>query len=380
MAEPRRRLDMERWKTFRTRAESVLLVTHGRTGGVQRRVAERALALRAEGVRPIVLWPVASRIGGGRDCVLGNGPEGGTPNLRFSIPSELELLARFLRADRPIRAELHHLIGHDHRLIDLFRQLDIPYEAIIHDYSWFCPRINLVGYARRYCGEPEVAECEVCVADAGTTNDEDIGPRALRERSAHELATASRIVVPSQDVETRMKRHFPGVTAEVIPWEDETELPPPEPTVRVSGNVRRVCVVGAISIEKGYELLLACARDSANRKLNLEFCLVGYSCDNERLIATGHVQITGPYEEHDAVALIRAQQAQLAWLPSLWPETWCYTLTQAWQASLNVVAFDIGAQAERIRRTGRGWLIPLGIQPSTLNNRLLELQTTRRGH
>ena len=141
-----------------------------------------------------------------------------------------------------------------------------------------------------------------------------------------------------------------------------------------------MCVVGAISIEKGYELLLACARDSANRKLNLEFCLVGYSCDNERLIATGHVQITGPYEEHDAVALIRAQQAQLAWLPSLWPETWCYTLTQAWQASLNVVAFDIGAQAERIRRTGRGWLIPLGIQPSTLNNRLLELQTTRRGH
>jgi GT2 family glycosyltransferase len=90
MAEPRRRLDIERWKRIRTREKSVLLVTHGRTGGVQRRVAERAAALRAEGVRPIVLWPVASRVGGGRDCVLGNGPEGGTPNLRFAIPSELK--------------------------------------------------------------------------------------------------------------------------------------------------------------------------------------------------------------------------------------------------------------------------------------------------
>ena len=70
MAEPRRRLDMERWKRIRTREKSVLLVTHGRAGGVQRRVAERAAALRAEGVRPIVLWPAGSRVGGGRDCVL----------------------------------------------------------------------------------------------------------------------------------------------------------------------------------------------------------------------------------------------------------------------------------------------------------------------
>ena len=77
IAEPRRRLDRARWETFRTKAPSVLLVTHGRGGGVQRHVAERAAALRAEGKRPIVLWPVESRQGEGRDCVLGNGPEGG---------------------------------------------------------------------------------------------------------------------------------------------------------------------------------------------------------------------------------------------------------------------------------------------------------------
>jgi GT2 family glycosyltransferase len=375
MAEPRRRLDIERWKRIRTREKSVLLITHGRTGGVQRRVAERAAALRAEGVRPIVLWPVASRVGGGRDCVLGNGPEGGTPNLRFAIPAELKLLGHFLKADRPLRAEVHHLIGHDHRLLDLFRQLDIPYEVIIHDYSWLCPRINLVGPTRRYCGEPDVADCELCVADVGTTNDENIGPRGLRERSAHELGAASRIVVPSKDAATRVERHFPGRQPEVVLWEDETTLPPPNPLARASESVRRVCVVGAISIEKGFEVLLACARDAANRKLNLEFRLVGYSCDDDRLIATRCVHITGRYEEQEAVALIRAQKSQVAWLPSLWPETWCYTLTQAWQAGLNVLAFDIGAQAERIRRTGRGWLIPLGLPASTLNNRLLALQT-----
>ena len=205
-------------------------------------------------------------------------------------------------------------------------------------------------------------------------NDEDIAPRALRERSAQQLAAASHVVVPSQDVATRIQRYFPGVQTDVVAWEDDTTLPGPEPSTRPSPGVRRVCVVGAIGIEKGYEMLLACARDAASRQLKLEFRLVGYSCDDDRLAATGCVQMTGQYEERDAVALIRAQEAELAWLPSVWPETWCYTLTQAWQAGLNVVAFDIGGQAERIRRTGRGWLVPLGLSASALNNRLLELR------
>ena len=376
LSEPRRRLDMERWKTYRTRANSVLLVTHGRAGGVQRRMAERASALRAAGLRPIVLWPVGRRGGTGRDCVLGNGPDGGTPNLRFALPSELHHLARFLKGDRPVRAEVHHLIGHDHALLDLFRLLNIPYEVIIHDYSWICPRVNLVGPKKRYCGEPDVVHCDSCVADAGTTNDEDTSPRALRERSRSELAGATRVIAPSQDVATRMQRHFPQIHPEIVAWEDDAELRSPEPSPVALDGIHRVCVVGGIGVEKGFDVLLACARDAAERKLKLEFCLVGHSLDDARLLATSQVHITGRYEEHEAVSLIRAQRAQLAWLTSLWPETWCYTLTQAWRAGLNVAAFDIGAPAERIRHTGRGWLFPLGMPAPAINNRLLHLART----
>jgi hypothetical protein len=38
-----------------------LVITHTQGGGVQRRVTERAALLRAEGIRPIVLWSVAGR-------------------------------------------------------------------------------------------------------------------------------------------------------------------------------------------------------------------------------------------------------------------------------------------------------------------------------
>jgi GT2 family glycosyltransferase/glycosyltransferase involved in cell wall biosynthesis len=375
MADSRRRLDQERWKTFRSRRKSVLLVTHGRAGGVQRHVAERAALLRAEGLRPIVLWPVASRDGIGRDCVLGNGPEGGTPNLRFAIPGELDLLTRTLKADNPVRAEIHHLIGHDHQLLDLFQRLAVPYEMVIHDYSWLCPRINLVGPGRRYCGEPNLDGCEACILDGGTLNDETVSTGALRERSARELAGASRIVVPSRDVATRLRRYFPQVRPSVTNWEDDGALPPPELPPLSPDGIRRVCIVGAIGIEKGYDVLLACARDAADRKLALRFHLVGHSCDDGRLLATGTVHITGRYEEHEAVDLIRRQQAQLAWLTSIWPETWCYTLTQAWRAGLNVLAFDIGTPADRIRHTGRGRLCPLGLSPQAINRLLMENTT-----
>ena len=373
LAEPRRRLDMERWKTFRTAARSVLLITHGRSGGVRRHVAERAAALRAEGLRPIVIWPVASRDGKGHDCVLGDGPEGGTPNLRFSIPTELDLLTTVLTADNPVRAEVHHLIGHDHRLLDLFRLLAIPYTIVIHDYSWFCPRINLIGGTRRYCGEPDLADCEACIADTGPKNEEDTAPGRLRERSETEMKRASDVIVSSEDVAARMKRHFPSVRTRIVEWEDDSVLPPPNPSPVAADGIRRVCILGAIGIEKGYDILLACARDAVKRKLKLRFHLVGHSYDDTRLLATGGIHITGEYREHEAAALIREQQAQLAWLPSLWPETWCYTLTQAWQAGLNMLVFDIGTPADRVRRTGRGWVVPLGLTPERLNDRMLVL-------
>jgi hypothetical protein len=42
-----------------------------------------------------------------------------------------------------------------------------------------------------------------------------------------------------------------------------------------------------------------------------------------------------------------------------------------WRAGLRVAAFDTGAPAERIRRTGRGFLLPLGLPAGAINDTLL---------
>jgi Glycosyl transferases group 1 len=121
-------------------------------------------------------------------------------------------------------------------------------------------------------------------------------------------------------------------------------------------------------VHKGYEVLLACARDAAERDLDLEFIVVGHTIDDARLLATGRVFVTGQFQAHEAPTLIAQQGARLAFLPSVWPETWCLALGDVWRAGLDAVAFDLGAPAERIRRTGRGFLLPLGLSAGAVNN------------
>jgi hypothetical protein len=54
------------------------------------------------------------------------------------------------------------------------------------------------------------------------------------------------------------------------------------------------------------------------------------------------------------------------------PETWCYTLSEPRSAGLRIVAFDLGAQAERIRAGGDGFLLPLGTEAAAVNDALLQ--------
>jgi hypothetical protein len=69
--------------------------------------------------------------------------------------------------------------------------------------------------------------------------------------------------------------------------------------------------------------------------------------------------------------LIAKHQPQLGFVPSVCPETWCLGLDELWRAGLATAAFDLGAPADRIRTTGRGFLLPLGLPAGAINNALL---------
>ena len=391
-ADARRRIDRQQFLAGRAEPpRAVLLITHDEAGGVERFVRARARALAAQGIRPVILRPQ------GDGCLIDlaaveNQPAADDdpgrdarqfPNLRYVLPDETDALLALLSGEGLLHAEWHHLLGHHPQVRTLCRLLAIPYDIYIHDYAWFCERIALVGPSGHYCGEPDIAGCNACVSAQGSNLSEPISPAALHLRSSDELMAARQVIAPSGDAARRISRHFPSVRPLVTAWEDDrpgltmdqVADPAPRPAGLPTAPPRRarVCVIGGIGIEKGYEVLLACLRDAALRALELDFVVVGHTPDDDTLFQAGVLDVTGAYREDEAVGLIRAQGCDLALLPSIWPETWCYTLTLAWRAGLAVAAFDIGAQAERIRRTGRGAVLPLGLPVGALNDMLLHL-------
>ena len=361
----RQRLDLAQWRDGK--GPAVVLVTHDDGGGVEHRVQASIALHKAMGRRAIVLRPAKSP--NGSTCVVV--ASGSLPALRFELPRERASLLRLLADLQPVAAELHHLLNHDASVAEIIRTLGIPYDAHVHDYAWFCPRIALVGRGDRYCGEPAPDVCQSCVTELGHYLHEDISVAGLLDRSMTILSRAQRVIAPSHDAANRLARHFPGISPIVIPHEDDNAVIEPPPVPRVSGTVR-ICLAGAIGLHKGFHVLLACARDAKQRDLDLTFTVAGTTIDDQSLMDTGRVFVTGPYQPDEAVALIRAQGAALALLPSIWPETWCLALTELWRAGLRVAAFDIGAPAERIRRTGRGWLFPLHLTPAAINDTLLK--------
>jgi GT2 family glycosyltransferase len=383
LAIARRRLDLARWRARRKASSkegggAVILITHDEGGGVERQIRARARALTAQGLRPIILRPGTD----GRCLVEPAGRDediwrSDFPNLRYSIPEQLPELAALLRRERPEHVELHHQLGHHHDLLSLPSLLGVPMDVFVHDYATICPRVTLVTTSNRYCGEPEAAQCEACIADLGSRLGEDISVAALRHRTATDLGAARQVLFPSADTEKRMRRYVPRLRSAITPWEADTPHPEMSRGRTAAGRRRRVAIIGAIGTEKGYDVILECARDAARRELPLEFVVIGYTHDDLRLIDTGRAEITYRFAPERAVAEITAQHADIAFIPSIWPETWCFALSDAWAAGLKAAVFDIGTQAERVRATHNGWVLPLALPPLAINNALIALAETQ---
>ncbi|MGU3387954.1 glycosyl transferase, partial [Methylobacterium sp. D53M] len=219
------------------------------------------------------------------------------------------------------------------------------------------------------------------------------------------LAGAARVFAPSSDTAGRIRTVYPDLAVTVRPHVE------PERSVRSTalqrpGRIRRVAVLGGISLPEGGLLLQALAIDARGRDLPLHFAIVGhsdpaltgglaragvtetgrYSTDDPTLdrVARAALQIaeTGHHwEDDETLDLVTQVSADLVLLPSIWPETYAYALTLALRTGLPVAAFDLGAPAERLRGVPNGHLLPRALMtdPAACNDRLVAIDIAQSG-
>lgn len=83
----------------------------------------------------------------------------------------------------------------------------------------------------------------------------------------------------------------------------------------------------------------------------------------------------GTYRQQDIPELLAENNIDMVCIMSIWPETFCYTLSEAVYCNVPVMVTEIGAAGERVKRHCYGWTVPVeytGAQISELLWSVLE--------
>jgi O-antigen biosynthesis protein len=372
----RRRLDIARLRHASGSGPSVMMVSHHLGGGTKRHIDDLCAVLRNEGIPAYILEPKPANGAFGRIShpEIANIPNLGMIDIKHGLPDACELL----RALGVFHMHIHHLFGYDREAFYFFpalcRAAGIAYDFTVHDYTPACPRVNMIDASGLYCDKGEVDDCEACIK-ASSSPYGDVGIGAWRAQYEIFLRGARKVFVPDEDVRRRLQWLLPEIDVTIRPHPELVSSSLTSPRMRGDGEESRVAVIGALGPHKGSAQLKACAEDALSRRLPIKFILFGYS-NIASLVDLPNVEITGRYEEKDLPALLARRACHLAFIPSVWPETYCYVLSSAFHAGLFPVAFDLGAIAHRIRDAGWGTLLPLELAqlPGKINDALLAVR------
>ena len=319
----------------------VLFISHHLGGGTGKHVRELVeyLGDRMEG---LLIEPVREGVA---SLALGVGDE--TDRLLFALPGDYAALRVLLSWIGIARVHFHHTLALETSVWGLPADLGVPYDVTLHDYHF----IN---------GNPTQTDAKGFyrpTLEQDADNGLGMDPKAWRANQLPLLSGAERVIAPSCFTRDLYKGFYPDLNYRVArhpDFEQDAPYPPVKVRGRADAEPLRVLVLGALSLEKGADILEQTASRCRQTGVPVEFSLAGYAYRP----LSAEVRELGPYAAPDVGGIIEKVDPDLIWFPALWPETYSYTLSEALNAGRPVVVPDIGAFPERIAGRPYTWVVP----------------------
>lgn len=361
-------------------APALLTLTHPRGGGSNHLLSLHEARARQAGMRPFRLRPLhaAPRLVVVEDM---SRPEPAGRAVVFHLDHDKAALVAWARGHGVCRLVVNHVIDQPSSIFTevpkLAAAMGCPFDVLLHDYYAICPRVDMIDGTGRFCDGPGDAICRRCVAADGSQAGDDIDPAIWRDMFHGMLKLAECVYCPSADHAARLRPWLLGVELQVSEPEAEGAVVARPRRHIGPGEPLRIAVLGALNVPKGLRVVAALAETASRHKRPLHIDVIGPSANAASLGRLG-VQVHGPYLQQDLGARIAAVDPHVIFIPAIWPETWSFTLTHALATGRDVVCFDIGAPAERLRRLGRGriWPLALAEQPDRLLDAFMDLRET----
>ena len=257
---------------------------------------------------------------------------------------------------------IRHLAHHGLGLVSVAQQMFVPVVFSFHDYYTVCPTVKLLDENLRFCAG-------FCTESRGHCTPElwpDEEVPELKHAAVQEwkrilcstLQECDALVTTSPSAREIILQNYPSLSGRpfrIIPHGRDfgffeqlaPEIEPEEPI--------RILVPGNLTVSKGVGLVAELAQHGSGFEIHVLGSWLGGDVPQ-------HIIVHGRYDRHEFCDRIREIRPHAGAILSLWPETWCHTLTELWAAGVPVIGCDIGAVGERVRAHGGGWLLPLAAQ------------------
>ena len=241
-----------------------------------------------------------------------------------------------------------------------------------HDFFLVCSRYNLLNHEQVFCdiGHKSISACDICLRIA-----EDIPAGAQQTRRAFMVE-----VIRSIDVFLFGTKYSEWLTMTIypelahrrravlgIPMPSSIVLETPPPRLDAEDAPLVVAVVGNFLRSKGADAIMSLIEEANPQRFR--FHLLG-NAEPQYAEIFGrwnkpNVTYHGRYSPGDLSSIANADVALHL---SIWPETYCISLSEVWQAGLIPIVSDVGAFSDRVAHGVNGFKVGIGNTSAVLDH------------
>jgi glycosyltransferase involved in cell wall biosynthesis len=240
-------------------------------------------------------------------------------------------------------------------VVEMTRRLGDNYRVLFHDYFAICPSYDLIDHSGQYCNIPSEDVCRGCLPILGglkANTLKEIAP--WREMWRDVLGRARAVECFSKSSEELILGTFPNISDKLVirPHNVSDQVLPIVAPVR--SEILQIGILGTILYQKGAEVVRNMAKIASDT--GCEIIVIG---EVDPRFHHKNIRTSGRYQARE-ISGLAAMYAVDCWLiPSISPETFCYTAHEALATGLPVFSFDLGAQAEAVRKVwGEAMILP----------------------
>lgn len=251
---------------------------------------------------------------------------------------------------------IHHLIKHTFDIPFIAKLNNIKVLFTLHDYYLFCPKVNLLDENNEYCLEKRSeSKCRNCLHSTYGFDTNFINK--WKQQVKKMMENVDQFITPSKFTQLLFEKEFEDVRGKISTIEHGVDMNREFSVSKAFKNERKLEIgfLGGIAPNKGSDLIYQLITSYPKEKV--QWHIIGGLGDQKiNLLEQKNLIKHGTYSRDNLNQMLNDINLDVICLISPWPETFSYTLSEAWANGIPVLVSPMGALKERVEKVRGGWV------------------------